>query len=591
MREAAESAMLRWDKLKLLQSHYKHFVDFMHDGMNELGFSATEIQDEIAEYIEYGPPSLMVQAQRSQAKTTVAALFAVWSLIHQPHWRVLIISAGGTQANEISTLIVRIIMSMDVLECLRPDKMAGDRTSVEHFDVHHSIKGLDKSPSVACVGIESNLQGKRADILLADDVESAKNSQTPVQRAKLLHLTKDFASICQSGRIIWLGTPQTMDSIYNSLPSRGVIVRIWPGRHPTPKQRELYGNRLAPSIASRLAADPTLGEGGGILMNQGKPIDPALLGEEALQRKELDQGEAYFQLQHMLNTSLSDALRYPLKTSNLVVMQTDQTNFPLTLVRGMQSSHMREFTVCDNAFTMMAPHDISVESGKLQSIWAYIDPAAGGANADETAWAIGGFLNSTIWLLSAGGMPGGYDDAKMEHLAKVLSRFKLSGVTIERNLGFGAFRAVFIPILRKYLQCDVQDDLVAGQKETRIITTLAPVMGRGSLVIDERVVAEDIETTARYSSSARQSYSLFFQMGRMSAVRGALVHEDRLDALEGLVRHYQEDLALDHKKEMMRLEKARHDEMMKDPLGHQRFRTAAQMSKSPFKSILSKRRR
>jgi hypothetical protein len=589
--ESAEGAIQRWAKLKLVQEHYKHFVDFLRDGMLELGFEATEIQEEIGDYLEHGPQNLMVQAQRSQAKTTVAALFVVWSLIHNPHWRMLIVSAGGTQANEISTLIVRVILSMNVLECMRPDKMAGDKTSVEHFDVHHSLKGLDKSPSVACIGIGSNMQGKRADILLADDIESSKNSATPVQRAQLLHLTRDFASICQNGRILWLGTPQTMDSIYNSLPARGVAIRIWPGRYPTPEQREFYGNRLAPSIVRALDRDPSLGTGGGVLCSQGQPLDPQLLDELALQRKELDQGEAYFQLQHMLNTKLSDALRYPLKPEHLIVMPTDQTNFPLRVVRGMQGTHARDFAVADHAFKMMAPHDISPDVGKLQSLWAYIDPAAGGANADETAWAIGGFLNSAIWLLSCGGMPGGYDDVKMDALARILARFPLSGVKIERNLGFGAFRAVFIPILRKHLQCDVQDDQVAGQKELRIISTLAPIMGRGALIVDERVVAEDQETVARYSPSMRQSYSLFFQLSRVSAVRGALVHDDRADALEGLCRHYQEDLALDQSKAIASLAKRRHEEMMKDPLGHQRFRNAAQIAKSPFKSILGKRRR
>ena len=156
----------------------------------------------------------MVQAQRGQAKTTIAAAFAVWCLIHSPAHRVLIISAGGTQANEISTLIVRIVMTMDVLECMQPDKLAGDRTATDAFDIHHSLKGLDKSPSVACVGIDSNLQGKRADLLIADDIESSKNSATPVQRAKLLHLTKDFTSINSTGRILWLGTPQTLSLIH-----------------------------------------------------------------------------------------------------------------------------------------------------------------------------------------------------------------------------------------------------------------------------------------------------------------------------------------------------------------------------------------
>src|SRR5699024_7877706 len=138
---------------------------------------------DMGDYLQHGPHYLMIQAQRGQAKTTITAAFAVWCLIHNPAERIIVVSAGGTQANEISTLIVRIITRMDELECLRPDRTAGDRTSVESFDIHHSLKGLfDKSPSVACMGITANLQGKRASILIADDVESAKNSLTEHQR-------------------------------------------------------------------------------------------------------------------------------------------------------------------------------------------------------------------------------------------------------------------------------------------------------------------------------------------------------------------------------------------------------------------------
>ena len=67
-------------------------------------------------------------------------------------------------------------------------------------------------------------------------------------------------------------------------------------------------------------ADPTLRTGGGLDGSLGKPTDPVLLDEETLTKKELDQGQAYFQLQHMLNTKLSDEMRHPLKTKNLIVM-------------------------------------------------------------------------------------------------------------------------------------------------------------------------------------------------------------------------------------------------------------------------------
>lgn len=570
-RESAELAGQRWEQLAVLQEHYPNFIPFLEDVMQELGFSTTEIQRDIGGYLEHGPQYLMVQAQRSQAKTTIAAAFAVWTLMHNPRARVLIISAGGTQAVEISTLIVRIIMTMDVLECMQPDKLAGDRTSVEAFDVHHSLKGLDKSPSVACVGIDSNLQGKRADLLIPDDIESSKNSATSTQRAKLLHLTKDFTSICTTGRILWLGTPQTMDSIYNSLPARGVAIRIWPGRYPTPEQIEHYGAHLAPLIRRRLDADPAMGAGGGMLGDQGQPVDPQLLDEGALQKKERDQGTPYFQLQHMLNTALSDALRYPLKPELLVVLRGSD-KWPLSVVRGMEKHHRQDFVTADFPFRMTEPHETSRETASLQSIWAYVDPAAGGSNADETAYAVAGFLNGNIVLLDVGGLPGGYDLEKLDELAKRLTKFKIDGVTIEKNMGFGAFAAVFTPVLRKHLQCQIDEELVTGQKERRIIETLAPIMGRGALIVHPDVVERDSEDCARYSPALRQSYSLFFQLSKMSAARNALLHDDRADAVEGVCRHFQKSVAIDQTKRIASQRASELAKLMKDPLGHNRYR-------------------
>ena len=578
-RETLDHASARWDRLALVQQHYATFVPFLVDVMDELGFTTSEIQIDIAGYIAYGPQYLMVQAQRSQAKTTIAAAFAVWYLLHNPAGRVLIISAGGKQASDISTLIVRIILNMDVLECLRPDKSAGDRTSVEGFDIHHSLKGIDKSASVDCVGIDANLQGRRADLLIPDDIESSKNSATPTQRAKLLHLTKDFTSINQNGRIIWLGTPQTMESIYNSLPGRGVAVRIWPGRYPTQEQRAHYGNALAPLLASRMAADHSLCSGGGMLGDQGVPIDGILPGldESGLQKKERDQGTAYFQLQHMLNTALMDSLKFPLKTERMVVLNNAGANFPLAVVRGMTSDKLKDYHCHEFGFKISQPHDISKEVAKLQQIVAYIDPAGGGANADETAYAIGGFLNGNVVLLSVGGIRGGYEEDKLRLLAEKLKPWAEYSTgpmlaKIEKNMGFGAFRAVFTPILKKVLPaCGIADDLVHGNKEARIINTLEPVIGRGSLIVTEDCIREDLETSSVYAPQLRLSYSFFYQLSKMTLTRNALLHDDRVDAAEGLVRHFTEELALDQTKKLAAMAAKAHAEAISDPLGHNRY--------------------
>lgn len=574
-RESPELAAIRWDKLRLVQELYPTFDLFLDDVMDLLGFQTSDIQHDIGDYIANGPLNLMVQAQRSQAKTTIAAAYAVFDLIHDPTGKVLIVSAGGTQANEISTLIVRIINTMPELECMRPDDRAGDRTSVEHFDVHHSLKGVDKSPSVACVGIGSNMQGKRATLLIADDVESAKNATTALQRAQLLQLTLDFTSI-STHRIIWLGTPQSTDSVYNTLPGRGVELRIWPGRYPTPDQLAHYGEHLAPLIRNRLQRNPALGFGGGALKDQGQPIDPLLLGEEKLQAKELDQGTSYFQLQHMLNTRLVDAMRFPLKIDRLVSMLCSRDRMPLEILRGLVSATLRDFRVHGFGFKMQTPVHASPETSALAGVVAYVDPAGGGLNADETAYAVTGFLNGNIILLDIGGLPGGYEEEKLRLLAQRLKRWKPNSIKVEKNMGFGAFKAVFLPIWRREAadlatSCGLEDDYVTGQKEARIIATLEPVINGGRLIVHEDVVEADTRDCERYPAAVRLQYSLFHQLAKITRDRGSLIHDDRLDALEGAVRHWQEQLALDQKKRVEAQRRTEHAKQIADPLGHKRY--------------------
>jgi hypothetical protein len=313
-----------------------------------------------------------------------------------------------------------------------------------------------------------------------------------------------------------------------------------------------------------------------MLGDQGKPIDYELLPEDVLQKKELDQGTAYFQLQHMLNTAMMDAMKYPLKPERLVVIQAAGNRYPLTVVRGMTQDKLKDYAVHEFGFRMSQPHDISRETSELQSVWAYVDPAGGGANGDETAYAIGGFLNGNIYLLAVGGIAGGYEENKLDLLAKRLARYKPNGVTIEKNMGFGAFRAVFQPILRRELpSCQVVDDLVHGQKEARIISTIEPIMGRGALIIDEGAVREDLETTQQHPPAARLTYSFFYQLAKMSMVRNALIHDDRVDAVEGLCRHFSAAVALDQRKLLEQMTAKAHAEAIYDPLGYKRYSASA----------------
>lgn len=574
----------RFEQLSVLQQAYPTFDLFLVDAMAFLGFSTTPLQKDIGRFLETSSGDIMVQAQRSQAKSTITACFAAFFLIHMPTGRVLIVSAGGKQANEISTLVTKLILHMPELSCLRPDRSAGDRVSVEAFDIHHSLKGFDKSPSVACTGITANLQGKRADLLIADDVESEKNSRTQTMRELLMTWTKDFSSIVQSGRIIYLGTPQSVLSIYNTLPARGVTVRIWPGRFPTKEQLKNYGSLLAPAIRNAIAKRPELQSGGGVDGSQGRPTDPRLLNEEALQKKELAQGKAFFQLQHMLNTALADASKFPLKSEQLIVMRLGD-KLPLDVVRGMTLNDSRKYQIGSEEFEVMWPGHVGEEYADPELTLMYIDPAGGGANADESGYVVASVLNSRIFVRELSGVPGGYSIPALESLAKVAIKHKVASICIEKNFGHGAFAAVFQPILLRLakeadLTIGLEEDYSSGKKEDRIIDTIEPVLGRGSLIIDEQVLQDDWDSTSRYELTKRQTYTFATQFTRMSRIAGAMAHDDRIDALSGLVKRV---LGMLRKRDDLAAEQQRAREAAKwwkNPLNHPRTPEVTRRSKN-----------
>ena len=547
-RENIENALVRWQKLEMLQEAYPEFKDFVYDGMTELmGFECSPLQQDISDYIQYGPLYRMVQAQRGQAKTTITAFYAVWRIIHEPSTRVMIFSAGSDVASEISNWVVQIIRGWDILECLAPDTSAGDRSSSVAYDVHHSLKGPEKSPSVSCLGVTANMQGKRADILIADDIESSKNAMTEINRENLELKTKDFTSICATGDIIYLGTPQTQDSIYNNLPGRGFDIRIWPGRIPNDKEAEAYGEYLAPFI--RNLRDDYNSTGYGMNGDRGAPTDPIIQNDERLVKKEQDQGPAYFQLQYMLDTSLMDSNRYPLKTKNLIVAPMNKMEAP-TKIKWMPDESKRYNIQTTGKWDFFRPFSMNDEMEHYTEKVMYVDPS--GSGEDETAYAVVYLLHGTLFCMDIGGVAGGFSEETFKDLSEVAWRHKVNRIIVESNFSDGGFTVVWKPVLDNYYEewskgtkkfgPELVDDRATIQKEVRIIDTLEPILARHSLVIDEEVIKSDYTHCNKYPIEKRKMYSLFFQMEKVTRERGALKHDDRLDALAGACKYFRDSL-------------------------------------------------
>jgi hypothetical protein len=546
--ESPEAQLKRWSDLEALQEHYSDFRDFYYDcSVDLLGFVPTEQQLDIANYISKGPFYLMVQAQRGEAKTTITGCFAVYQLIHQPRTRVLIVSAGTPLAKEISTWCIQIINGMEVLECLRVDTSHdGARNSVEAYDVHHTLKGPDKSPSIACVGITSNLQGRRADLLIADDIESTKNSKTALMREQLQHLTKDFTSINQKGRIIYLGTPQSTESVYNDLPARGFSVRIWPGRYPTEEEEQNYGEHLAPLIKTAMVADPSLREGGGPLGDRGKPTDPGMMSEVQLTKKEVDQGKPYFNLQHMLDTALTDADRYPLRLSDFLFYSFNNEDAPEKFSWAADPTYQINHAVGSPVKTV--PIYRPAKTSETFLPWTYkvlaVDPAGGGQNGDETGVAVC-YGNSCGWIagMYVGGVPGGTTQGKLDQIINLAIKWECHDIIVEKNYGGDAWpNAITRTAFDKEWPVTVEQVWSAGQKELRIIDTLEPLLGAHKLVINTDVLNQDVHLAQKYPQEKRAVYQFMHQAKHITRERGALEHEDRLEAFSMAVKYLHDEM-------------------------------------------------
>lgn len=552
----------------MMQAIFSEFEDFADLGMRFLGYTLTDMQRDIARYMQYGPRQSMVAAQRGEAKSTLAALFAVWRLIQDWNEWVLIVSGGETQASEVALLVIQLIERWGILCYLRPDRSRGDRTSYEHYDIHCDLRTVSKSPSVACVGITAQLQGKRATLLIPDDIETTNNSLTATNREILLLRSKEFGAICVDGKILYLGTPQTKDSIYRTLSTRGYEMRIWPGRIPTLEEEIRYGATLAPYILD-LITQGAARSGYGVDGTRGQASDPQRYDEDLCIEKELEFGPEGYQLQYMLDTTLSDAMRTRIKLSDAIVAALGTDAAPDTLF----------YAAAPQNRVQSVPDSVKQEvlyslagSGQLMLPYQHkmmiVDPAGNGG--DEVAFACGGALNSYIHLFGVGGLQGGLSEENCNVLIDYCEEFGITDIVMEANMGHGTASMVLLNIIakRKLTHIGVRDIYAKGQKERRIIDTLGPVFRRHKFVLHERAIEMDTEYLSQYSRDKRNLYSLLFQLSGITYDRGSLAKDDRADAVAHLVNELKGYLSADEEKEAEKLQNKRAQEFLSNPMGY-----------------------
>ena len=517
---------MQWSEEQIAKA-YEDFRVFIYMVWKMISLpDPTPIQYDIAHTLQNLPNDrFIIEGFRGVAKSFITCAYAVWTLWRDPQKKVEIVSASKDRADANAIFIKRIIYTLPFLAHLkaRPDQ----RDQQNLFDVGPAVP--DISPSIKSVGISGQLTGSRADLLIADDVEVANNSGTQTQRDKLNEAVKEFDAIIKpKGQIVYLGTPQNEMSLYNELQQRGYRCRIWTVLYPESlSEREFYGDRLAKIIADKYDENPDL--------YAGKPTDPRRFDEEEIYKRRLSYGKAGFALQFMLNTNLSDQEKYPLKVQDLMIanLSLDEANLK------WYWSNDRQLRINDLPCVALKGDYFYEPQGRSSEVYEYtgtvmaVDPS--GRGKDETSYAVVKYLNGYLFVLEVGGTREGYSDSTLRQLANKAKMYGVNEIVVEGNFGDGMFSKLFAPVLNAVHPCRITEVKNYAQKEARIIDTLEPVMMRHKLIVHKQVIIDDYQI---YENAP--AYSLIYQMTRLSRDRGALAHDDRLDALCKAVAYWLE---------------------------------------------------
>jgi len=498
----------------------------------------TPVQYDMADYIQNCPRRAIIEAFRGVGKSYITAAFVVHQLLLDPQKKFMVVSASKQRADDFSTFTQRLILELPM--CQHLIATSDQRWSKIAFDVRPAL--ASGSPSVKSVGITGQLTGSRADIIIADDIEVPNNSMTQMMRSKLGEAVKEFDAVLKpDGKILYLGTPQCEMSLYNTLTERGYQMRIWPARYPAvDKAQKAYGNRLAPMLWEAMNSAKTP------LDNEA--VDPLRFDDADLTERELSYGRSGFALQFMLDTTLSDTDRYPLKFSDLMVMSVDKDKAPEKLMYGIMKEIKELPNVGLNGDKFYAPEAIVGNYVDYTGSVLVIDPS--GRGKDETSYAVVKMLNGFLYVPACGGLDGGYTDQTLTKLATLAKDHKVNKLLIESNFGDGMFNELIKPFLRKIYPVSIEEVRHSVQKEKRIIQTLEPVMNQHRLVIDPKVIQDDFDSVQHRPPEQAQRYMLTYQLSRITTYRGSLAHDDRLDALAMGVKYWTDLMSADVDREM-----------------------------------------
>lgn len=495
---------------------------------------------ELWERLEEGPDRDVLMGWRGLSKSYITVTYGVKTLYVDPTEIVLTVSGSGSGASGNAILAWGMVNGFDWLAHMKPTGML--RQSAHAFDVQGSR--MEKSESFAAESLFGQITGRRASLIIPDDVETPNTSETEGDRSRLrLRYAELGGSILKpGGKIKVLGTAQTEQTIYLELATeRGYGMRMWPVVYPRfnpdPKKDEMrkYGPWLAPSILKEVTENPELA---------GTTVEPSRFDEADLFARKLEYGTTEYERQFklFLDAGATNNKAIALRDIPVIEIAVPSPGNPLKVPSSLQWSPMPtnqwsdiQVDALNGDSAVYAPMAMDAEKAFWQEPETKIlsvDPSGDGS--DETCWQVLAQHLGRVYLCHQGSTLEGFSMDTMQAIARDAKLYGVHRILIEKNYGGGMFGELLRPhLLAANHPCSIEENVAGGvQKEVRIIDTLQGVVSDHRLVIAAHVLRKDFKVDYASVDAAKQRfYRLTYQLTRITKKRGCLAHDDRVDTL------------------------------------------------------------
>lgn len=501
------------------------FYTFKALGLGE----PTPLQYIMAYRLQHGEEMFQLMAGRGAGKSVLTACFASWLLLRNPDTTIMVLSATAIKATEFVSMTRKILSLVPYMKHLEP----GDQTRDSAFGFNvESRKIIGQDLSCFARGISSQLTGSHADWCICDDVEIGKNSESAAARDRLLLKVGEVQQILNpnKGGVRILGTPQSMDSVYLKLED-AYPVHAFPAIMPDPDDEAKCKN------LDELMYD--------LEVEVGESTQPERFSMDLLMQRKARIGPRQFSLHYELDTKGADEDKYPLRLSDLIVMEVDPNAFPTKVVWGNLLDRKDIGCYGIHGDLIYQPVSVSQDFSEYAQTCAFLDPS--GRGADETTLCIASFVNGYIVIHELIGFSGGYDPETLENVCKIVQQYDIKQVRFEANYGDAMFGSLLAPVLERICGRNVglEEYKVVGAKEKRMMDVLEPAMSQHRIVFNTKAIRE------------RETQ---IQITRLTVKRGCLKHDDRVDVLHAAVAYWSDSLALTVDKIIERNERDAYEE-------------------------------